>query len=134
MKEDGKELELFLAGNAGGDPAAAAANARIAGLFAAGAAQVPEAVKRRVLARAAGAAAPAWRPAEAVRALAFGAAALMAFVLLGPGPVRGPAEDPDWRSYDNFPYYADESRMYLSDLSTDWRSPEGLQPDPRTGL
>ena len=58
-------------------------------------------------------------------------AAAAAFLILRPGPEALTA--PDWRSYDNFPYYAEESRMMLQEPALAV-TPESLIPSAETGL
>ena len=125
MKDAEKtELEKFMLETADGDPRKAAANAEILARFAKAALAAPAGARARVKASLEPSARPRLR--RAAPALALGAAALLAVILLRPAGAPQALVSPDWRSYDNFSCYADEGRMYVNALSPDWRGADSL--------
>jgi ferric-dicitrate binding protein FerR (iron transport regulator) len=128
----GKEdLNEFIRAVSDGNPAKEAAGARVLAAFEA-AGKPPLGAKERVLASLPG------RPVRSgARRLvpAFGlAAAVAAFLLLRPAPGPEPLLSTDWRSYDNFPYYSNEARMYLNPIDPEARSLDGLIPSAEYGF
>lgn len=130
MKDDNEELKGFMKAVSDGDAGVEAANAKVAALFAAAAAQAPEGAQARVLARVKAGPSPYRRPAAFLAAgLAFAALVLV----LRPAAAPAPLLAPDWRSYDNFPYYTDEARMYLEPLPLEGQAVDGLIPSAEYG-
>jgi len=122
--EKSEELKKFVAEISAGDAAKAAANEEVVSRFKKVELNAPAAVKSRIsaLLGAQREHPPLLFRKAAVPALAACAAVLILAVSLY-HPRRPAAElSPDWRSYYNYPAYADEARMYLMDIQPDWRA------------
>ncbi|MDO8805535.1 MAG: hypothetical protein Q7R35_14040 [Elusimicrobiota bacterium] len=122
--EKSEELSRFITEISAGDAKRSAANEEVISRFKKAELNAPAAVKNRIRALLGAQREPAprsfWK--KAAPALAACAAALILAVSLH-SPHRRVAElSPDWRSYDNYPSYADEARLYLMDIQPDWRA------------
>ncbi|OGS10462.1 MAG: hypothetical protein A2234_00715 [Elusimicrobia bacterium RIFOXYA2_FULL_58_8] len=128
-KEQG-ELENFIKETSDNEPQKTAANREVLARFMKAGAEIPPGAMERVRAslESRPAAAP-WFYRKAAPALALCAVAVAAVILTRPSGEPVPLVSPDWRSYENFPYYAAEGRLYVSGVSPDWRSADTLVID-----